>query len=743
MNQNSKIEYMSDSEIEGATSPDSGKIKLTKWSNEPSLETLKGDFDASKSYQKDMTIKIEDWLNALNIEGPYKPKTGPNKSKIQPKLVRKQAEWRYSALTESFLSSEKLFTVEPTTFEDVEAAEQNELVLNWQFRTLLNPVKFIDELVRTTVDEGTAFIKVGWIRDIEEVEVEVPQYVYVPLNQEDPEQEEILQMIQEGIQLHEENPRGFNELEEDIKESVSFSLESGVPHLAQFTGEYITEIEENVLENRPTVEFVDFRNIYFDPSCNGDLDKAKFCVISFETSRSALEKDGRYHNLDKISYSSETSLNNPSHNTNTPNTFNFKDKARKNIVAYEYWGFYDVNGDGKLVPFVATWVGNVLIRMEENPFPDNKIPVVAIPYMPLKKKIYGETDATLLTDSQSIVGALSRGVLDSLARTANGQRGYPKGLLDSTNQRRYDQGLDFQYNPSSGDPRNSIIESRFPDLPPSALNFMSLQHQEAESLTGVKSFTGGLSGDSYGRVVAGIQGLLDASSKREMAILRRLAQGMKEIGSKFIAMNSLFLNEEEVVRVTNEKFITIRREDLKGNFDLIVDISTTEIDEAKANDLSMMLQTIGNNMDGQMRNMILSEIAALKRMPRLAKQLKNYQPEPDPLEQRARELELERFEIENEIKKLEIEEMKSIIQLNQVKARKLNSDADLADLDFVEQETGTKHARDLEKSSEQARANSELEITKSLLRPKKQDEIDGNIDAAIGFGLLRDSGRRT
>ena len=57
--------------------------------------------------------------------------------------------------------------------------------------------------------------------------------------------------------------------------------------------------------------------------------------------------------------------------------------------------------------------------------------------------------------------------------------------------------------------------------------------------------------------------------------------------------------------------IIIKREDLKGNFDLEVDISTAEVDDTKAKDLGFMLQTIGPNIDSQITMKILSEIAIL------------------------------------------------------------------------------------------------------------------------------------
>ena len=222
-----------------------------------------------------------------------------------------------------------------------------------------------------------------------------------------------------------------------------------------------------------------------------------------------------------------------------------------------------------------------------------------------------------------------------------------KGMLDPLNRRRFDNGQDYEYNPNQN-PNNGLIDHKYPDIPQSGMLMLNLQNQEAEALTGVKSFSGGMSGESYGQVAAGIRGVLDAASKREMAILRRLAKGITEIGNKFIAMNAVFLSEEEVIRVTNTEFITVKREDLKGNFDLEVDISTAEVDDAKAKDLGFMLQTIGPNIDPQITMKILSEIAELKRMPELAHDLKSWKPTPDPIQEQLKQLEVQKAQKEIE-----------------------------------------------------------------------------------------------
>lgn len=704
--------------------------KLTSWSKEPSVADLKYDMEQANQAHTTQMAKINLWNDLMAVTGSAKPAKVKGRSSVQPKLIRRQAEWRYSALSEPFLGTAKLFKVSPATFEDPKAARQNQLLLNWQFRTKINRVSFIDDYVRSTVDEGTCIVRVGWDRKTKKVKEQAPVYSYYPVASQ-----EAADLLQQAVALMESDPRTYNEETDPvIRAAVDYFIEFGEAVIAQ--EDSTTEVEvEKILVNKPTVFVMNPDNIIIDPSCNGDVDKAMFAVVSFETCKADLESEGdRYKNLDKVNWSNGAPVSDAAFSGTNPNTtgFQFQDAARKKIIAYEYWGFYDIKGDGVLVPIVATWVGNVMIRMEKNPFPDKKIPFVLVKYLPVKRELYGEPDAELLSDNQAILGAVTRGMIDVLGRSANGQQGFAKGMLDPLNRRRFDNGQDYEFNPTAH-PSMGMIEHKYPELPQSALAMLGLQNQEAEALTGVKSFGGGLSGESYGDVAAGIRGALDAASKREMAILRRLAKGMSDIGTKITKMNAVFLSDIEVVRVTNDTYVEVKREDIQGEFDLEVDISTAEVDEAKSKDLSFMLQTIGPKGDQGMVMMILSEIAELKRMPELANKLKNFKPSP-PTEQQIKMGELEIAKLE-----AEIDELRSKSEVNRARAKYAGSQGDLTDLDFVEQETGTKHARSMESQKAQSEGNQNLQITKSLLAPKKLDEVSPNVDAAIGFNQVSDT----
>lgn len=698
--------------------------RLTEWEKEPSLQDLKSDLTAGKPAHQAQILKIDQWHDLMTCTGSAKPKVVKGRSSVQPQLIRRQAEWRYAALTEPFLSSSKLFEITPITFEDENAAKQNELVLNWQFRTKINRVKFIDDLIRAVVDEGTAVIRTGWKRVVITVDEEVPVYSYYPM-----ETEEQVAPLQAALELKQANPREYDEtVPEDIKASVDYYMETEEPTVAMVTGSSVAKVEK-VLENRPTVEIMNPRNVVIDPSCNGDIEKAMFAVVSFETCKADLLKEPkRYKNLDAVLWDSNSPVVTPEHYTDTPNDFAMNDALRKRVVAYEYWGYQDITGDGTLTAIVATWIGDILIRLEENPYPDQKLPFVLVPYLPIKRGLYGETDAELLKDNQSILGAVTRGMIDSLGRSANSQQGMAKGMLDPLNRRRFDSGQDYEFNPNMN-PDNGLIQHKYPELPQSALLMVNLQNQEAEALTGVKSFSGGMSGEAYGDVAAGIRGVMDAASKREMAILRRIAKGMQTTGTKFTSMNAAFLSEKEVIRVTNREYVTVMREDLAGNFDLEVDISTAEVDNAKAQDMSFMVQTIGPAADPSIMMMLLAEIADLKRMPGLAEKLRTFQPQPSPEQQKIQELEIAK--LEREVAKLESE-----INLNNARADEVSASKDLKNLDYVEQETGTKHSRDLERQRAQSQGNQDLQVTKALTASRKPEESEPDLSAAIGFNQL-------
>ena len=655
--------------------------EMVDWKNIPTLKDLKDNLTEATPSHNNHVSTVNEYISTLR--GELRAKIMEGRSKVQPKLVRKQGEWRYSALEEPFLSTNDMFKVSPVTHADVESARQNELILNKQFRVDIPKVKLINRLVRTAVNTGTVIIKLGWETEKDTVIEEVP--VFTKSLEET--YEVLTQMVQAG-QISEE-------------ESIQI-LESGQP--IQIGVESV-EVEKEII-NRPVVQIRDSRNVIIDPSCEGDIDNAQFIIDKFTTDLSSLKKDGRYHNLDKIeekNYATTDDTYYHDNNYKSDPSFRFTDKPRKKLVAYEYWGYWDIDDSGIVKPIVATWVGDTIIRLEENPFPDKKLPFVIIQYLPPDNEtVYGDSDASLLKDNQDIIGAVSRATIDLIGRSANAQRGVRKDLLDPINRDKFNKGLDYEFNPINN-PKDAIVTSKLPEIPRSALEVIQLQNNEAEALTGVKAFTGGISGDALGSSVGGVRSALDATAKRELGILRRLSEGMKQVGRKIITMNAVWLADEEIIRITDSEFVSIKRSALAGNFDLSLDVSTAEMDNQKAGELSFMLQTTGNTLPFDITKIILCKIADLRKLPDLSKMIQDYTPQPDPFVQEKNRLEIEllKAQISNENAKaqeniVDVQLKAAKTQAELAKARLSGSKADEVDLNYLEQSSGLKQERALE-----------------------------------------------
>ncbi|MGD8305071.1 MAG: hypothetical protein PVF17_00320 [Ignavibacteria bacterium] len=618
---------------------------MAKINKQELLTSLKQDFKASEVMQKEWLGLRERWANETNGD-PYGNEI-KGKSAIVSKDIRKQMEWMLPSLADPFLSTPDVIKCNPVTYEDVEAARQNELLLNTQFCRKFPRYNFIMKALRVLATEGTVIIQTGWDYEDEEVETEV-----------------------EVIKINNENQEYI-----DI--------------------EVVTETK--VIKNQPTAIVCRNEDIFIDPTCMDDMDKCQFVIHRYETDMSTLKQDGRYKNLDKVATLdiSRDSDFIPEDLTN----FRFKDKARKKIMVHEYWGNYDVDGDGIVEPIVCTWVGDTIIRLESNPYPDEKPPFVVVPFNAVPFQLFGEALAANIGDNQKVKTAITRGLIDNMAKSNNGQIGMRKGALDGTNRKRFLSGDNFEYN---GTP-NDFWQGSYNQIPSSAFNMMELMNNEIESQTGVKSFSGGISGNALGNTATGARGALDATATRRLNLVRNIAENlMKPLFRKWMAYNSEFLDEEEIIRVTNEEYVPVRRDDLSGKLDIEIAISTAEDNSAKAQELSFLMQTLGNTMPFDMTKMIMGEFAKLSRMPALEKQIKEYEPQPDPAAEQAKQLEFMKLQMEIEKMRADIADKYARAGENQIdaelkknkaaveaaKARKLHSDADKVDLDFIEKDNG-------------------------------------------------------
>ena len=606
------------------------------------LKNLKADMKEAERLQREWFIKREEWSS--QTEGAPYGNEVDGKSKIVSKDIKKQREWMIPSITDPFLSTSDVIKCNPVTYEDAKAARQNELLLNTQFCRKFNRYNFIMKATKVLVTEGSVVIQTGWDYEEEEVEAEV----------------EVISVDENGMEF--------------VDTEIS--------------------MQTNVIRNQPTAVVCRNEDIFIDPTCMDDMEKCQFVIHRYESSLNALKQDGRYDNLDKVEAAQYNLTNDPQYLREDQTYFEFKDKPRKKFVVHEYWGNYDIDGDGIAEPIVCAWVGNTLIRLESNPYPDKKPPFVIVPFSAVPFHMFGEALAETIGDNQKIKTAITRGMVDNMAKSNNAVVATRKGALDPVNRKKFLKGENFEFNGTPGD----FWQGSYNQLPSSAFDMLNLQNNEIESQTGVKSFSGGISGNALGSTATGARGALDATATRRLNLVRNMSENMiKPIMRKWMAYNAEFLEEEEVIRITNDEYVPIRRDDLAGKIDIDISISTSEDNAAKSQELSFLLQTVGPSEDPSIRREIMAQIMDLMRMPEQAKKIRDYQPQPDPVQQKMQELQIAKLEAEIEKIKADAanklassveneadrDEKLAQAELKRAQARKLMSEADNLDMDFL------------------------------------------------------------
>ena len=645
------------------------------------LNKLKSDMKAADILRLEWFNKISDYRNQT-FGRPYGNEI-KGKSQIVSQDIRKQLEWMIPSLADPFLSSPDIIKCNPITWEDVPSARQNELLLNTQFCRKFPRYNFLMKSLKVLAMEGTLVVQTGWDYEDEEVE--------------------------------------------EMVETVVIDPESG-EEMIIMAKQKVTKVKKN----QPTAVVCRNEDIYIDPTCMDNMDKCQFVIHRYETDLSSLRADGRYKNLDKVEKYEGQNMDNgyyPQDHT----YFTFEDKARKKMVMYEYWGNYDVNEDGIAEPIVCSWIGNTVVRLQSNPYPDKKPPFIVVPFNAVPFQIYGDSLASVIGDNQKVKTAIIRGVIDNMAQSNNGQVGMKKGSLDIANRKKFLQGNNFEYNGDKGD----FWQGSYNQIPGSAFDVMTLMNNEIESQTGVKSFSGGITGSALGSTATGARGALDATATRRISLVRNIAENLiKPLMRKWMSYNAEFLEAEEIVRITNEEFIPIKRDDLTGNIDIDISISTAEDNNAKSQELSFLLQTLGNTMPFEMTQMIIAEIAKLSRMPDLEKRIRDFKQEPDPAAQQMQQAEMERLALENQKlqseivrnnarageDEIDIQLKMQKAQVEAAKARKLGSEADMTDLDFLLKNDGIDRADKATEREEKRLHDLDKIALNNMLQPKKENK---------------------
>jgi len=622
-----------------------------KLSHDDMQEVVEHDLKESKQYHDDVMSEIDTWMKEYKGE-PYGNEQD-GRSKIVWKLIKKQGEALVSNIIKPFLGNFDIVEIDPMTEADVYKSKVNEKLVNHYWNKDFKSVRFLKSLGNVVVPEGTVFIRVGWKRDTRVKKQTIPLDA-----------------------LTDEMRASFTERGAEFKEN----LEDGTVTISVTT----------VLSNHPTSKIVRNEDVYVDPTAD-TFEDSKFLIYEMRTSLSDIVKDELYDDdavkrLKKIVSQNDDTRNDgfDLHNYNTSD-FEFMDDTRKKITLYEYWGEYDLLGDGNVENVVATMAkygeDNLILRMEKNPFAFKKIPFICIPLYDEPFKIYGRALSDAISDEQKLSTSIVRGIIDNMANSNNGTKFFKKGALDATNFNRLKRGDKYIEINTHDSINTAIMDGNFNQLPQHIFNMLTMLDSQAQSLTGITNAMQGLPGSEMKASTSNFSAMMSQSQIRLLDITTNITNGLKEMLGMWLAMSAQYVDETEIKRITGIDIPSLKqsetqrlvqqfgleqlpqdtamkammlvasevedmfdRKDLK--FDIKMKVGTDGLKQIKIQNLNMLMQQLSplaqaGSIPPEAISLLVADLADQLDRPDIARMISEYQPQPDPMAQAHGEADLE------------------------------------------------------------------------------------------------------
>jgi len=622
-----------------------------KLSHEDMKEVVEHDLKESKQYHDDVMSEIQTWMDEYNGE-PYGNEQD-GRSRIVWKLIKKQGEALVSNIIKPFLGNFDIVEINPVTEADVYKSKVDEKLINHYWNKEFKAVRFLKALGKVLVPEGTVFIRVGWERDTRVKKQTIPLEA-----------------------LTDEMRQSFTQKGAEFKENH----EDGT----------VTIIVTKVLSNHPTSKIVRNEDVYIDPTADS-FEDSKFLIYEMRISLSDIVKDEIYDKeavkrLKKIVSENDDNRTDgyDLHHYNSSD-FEFMDDTRKKITLYEYWGEYDLLGDGNVEQVVATMAKygeeSLVLRMEKSPFPFAKIPFICIPLYDEPFKIYGKALADAISDEQKLSTSIVRGIIDNMANSNNGTKFFKKGALDATNFNRLKRGDKYIEINTHDSINTAIMDGNFNQLPQHIFNMLTMLDSQAQSLTGITNAMQGLPGSEMKASTSNFSAMMSQSQIRLLDITNNITNGLREMLMMWMAMSAKYVDKVEIKRITGIDIDVLKqtetqrlvqqfgldqlpkdtaikammlvaqevedmfdRKDLK--FDIKMKVGTDGLKQIKIQNLNMLMQQLSplaqaGSIPPDAIKLLVADLAEQLDRPDIARMISEYQPQPDPMAQAHGEADLE------------------------------------------------------------------------------------------------------
>jgi hypothetical protein len=610
------------------------------------LKDLQSNYKASLSSKNRVDSNIQKWLKAYNGQ-PYGNEV-KGRSSIVVKDVKKAIKKMSPSIIEPFISTDTLVRCKGTTVGAENQASYTSDILNYQYNNEFDKLEFITSISTILPKEGTVFVRTGW--DFKE-------------------------------DVKKKRVTGITQEEFAMLQSMSSSVEKVEPNNDGTVD--ATFVSRKRVSNKPTAKICKNEAITTDPTAES-FKESKFITYEYEKSYSDIKKESNIYDYQEITLAlleslstspyPETALGGQramdNYQSGVDYNFRFTDNASKKIRIIEYWGEYDINGDGINEQIVCAWVKgtDIILRLDENPYPDNAIPFVSCQFNFEPFTLWGNGLADIIGDHQQIHTAIMRGFIDNMSLANNGQKFFQKGAIDYVNLGKLSRGEKYiELNNLNG-----MTDGSYNQIPSAAFQVYDMISSDSDMHAGVSNNMDGIDSATIGRTASGVNMVMSAAQRHMMIIVKVISDMFKDIFSKWAAYNAAFLDHDQAVEIAGE-VVQINKADLLDSVRIEMNVNVDAMNTQKISQLNMLLQQAGQlqgNIPPMVVPMLVAEFFEGLGKYEAAEEIRQYQPQPDPMQQQMQQLEMQKLQLENQL-------LQAQAQLALSKANEANSGASL------------------------------------------------------------------
>ncbi len=529
---------------------------------------LAGIETAEKYYKEEREPSYLESYNRYYANKEYQAKFDDlsEKSKIVIRDIMNKIEWAMPSIMRLLTGTTDIVGIQGRTEEDDQPAKILKDLINWQIQRKNEGFLIFYRFVKDVLKYRFAVLKVRWERDVDEniEEIYVSSDVYQQLiTNHSPEM--LNQAVAQALSVSRQKQILLRQLRNIELLDTSFDEEKGLYKLKV----KLTRLKSNqpVIENLLPWEFLyvpDAKSIQ-DVSFIAHKKRVKADYLLKK------EKQGFFSNVKKALENAEVDVSELEEKVNFQEKLEYStysnDENLKDVDLYECYTKADIDGDGLLEDIIVWMAGGEILRIEENY--TGRHPFFGASAVLESEKIEGTSLNDLIGIYQDIKTAFWKQLAINIAKNNDPITFYDPAVVDTDAISEGQKYIPVDLNNKSI--KEAIQFEPTTPLSPHILPALEMITAEEENSTGITRYNQGLDAKTLNKTATGISMIMQAANQRLELIVRIISEvALRPLFRYLVELNQKYIDQETVIRLKNS-YLTIRPDDLVGEFDFVVD----------------------------------------------------------------------------------------------------------------------------------------------------------------------------